>query len=118
MNVRVNFLQVINTKDRENKSTLLHFLIQYAEKEFPQILSFSDDLVHVDEASRLVHEAKANLFQNLLSFFIFPPFLRMSCDNLQKLLKQMDNSIKNLETDLMNAQRSPPPESDDRRVKS
>lgn len=49
------------------------------EEKFPDILSFSEEVVHVDRASRV------------------------SMDTIQKTLKQMDSSIKNLETDLKNA---------------
>ena len=49
------------------------------EEKFSDILSFSEEVVHVDRASRV------------------------SMDTIQKTLKQMDSSIKNLETDLKNA---------------
>ncbi|XP_059080530.1 protein diaphanous-like isoform X3 [Tigriopus californicus] len=72
-----------NTKDRENKATLLHFLVEYVERDYPELLSFGDELFHLDSASRV------------------------SVESIQKILKQMDASIKNMETDLKNAQRSP-----------
>ena len=74
-----SFLQLTSTKDAENKTTLLHYLVDVIEEKFPDILSFSDEVVHVDRASRV------------------------SMDTIQKTLKQMDSSIKNLETDLKNA---------------
>lgn len=49
------------------------------EDKFFEILSFSEEVVHVDRASRV------------------------SMDTIQKTLKQMDSNIKNLETDLKNA---------------
>ena len=49
------------------------------ETKFPDLLSFNEELIHVDRASRV------------------------SLDSIQKTLKQMDSSIKNLETDLKNA---------------
>ena len=49
------------------------------EEKFPEILTFSEEVIHVDRASRV------------------------SMDGIQKTLKQMDNSIRNLETDLKNA---------------
>jgi len=70
-----------NTKDRDNKTTLLHFLVETIEKNHPDLLSFFDELIHLDKASRV------------------------STDSVQKALKQMDNSIRNLETDLKNASR-------------
>lgn len=71
-----------NTKDRENKGTLLHFLVEYVERDHPELLSFYDELIHLDPASRV------------------------SVETIQKVLKQMDSSIKNLEMDLKNASRA------------
>ena len=78
-----------NTKDRENKATLLHFLVEYVERDYPDLLSFADEMFHMDGASRI------------------------SVETIQKSLKQMDSSIKNLEMDLKNAARAPA-EKDDR----
>jgi len=71
-----------NTKDRDNKSTLIHFLVETLEKDYPECLNFADELIHVDKAART------------------------SSEQIQKVLKQMDNNIKNLETDLKNATRA------------
>ncbi len=83
-------LQLSNTKDRENKDTLLHFLVEYVERDHPELLAFADELIHVDSAARV------------------------SVESMQKVLKQMDSSIKNLEMDLKNAARAPTTEPDDR----
>ena len=74
--------QLSNTKDRENKGTLLHFLVEYVERDHPDLLHFYDDLIHLDSASRV------------------------NVENVQRDVRQMDASIKNLETDLKNAVRS------------
>jgi len=71
--------KLTSTKDAENKTTLLHYLVDIIEEKFPEILTFSEEVIHVDRASRV------------------------SMDGIQKTLKQMDNSIRNLETDLKNA---------------
>lgn len=73
--------QLTSTKDAENKATLLHYLVDTIETKFIDILTFSEEIIHVDRASRV------------------------SMDTIQKTLKQMDSSIKNLETDLKNAQK-------------
>ena len=62
-----------NTKDRENKATLLHFLVEMVEQNHPELLVFGDEMIHLDNAARV------------------------SVENIQKTLKQMDSSIKNLE---------------------
>ncbi len=77
----LSFFQLSNTKDRENKGTLLHFLVEYVERDHPELLSFTDELIHLDSAARV------------------------SVESIHKALKQMDSSIKNLETDLKNASR-------------
>ncbi|XP_042168852.1 protein diaphanous homolog 3-like [Oncorhynchus tshawytscha] len=41
-----------DTKSADQKSTLLHFLAAVCEEEFPEVTKFSDDLQHVDRASR------------------------------------------------------------------
>ena len=78
-----------NTKDRENKNTLLYFLVEHIEKDYPELLSFADEMIHIDSASRV------------------------NIENIQKLLKQMDNSIKALDMDLKNNAKAAP-EKDDR----
>merc|ERR1719242_1307790 len=77
-----------NTKDRENRHTLLHFLVEHIEKDYPELLSFADELFHLDGATRV------------------------NIDNIQKLLKQMDSSIKALDMDLKNAARAAPERDD------
>lgn len=67
-----------NTKDSDNKHTLLHYLVDVVEKKFPEALSFPDDLAHVDKASRV------------------------NVDIIQKSMRQMNIAVKNLETDLLN----------------
>lgn len=67
------------TKDLENKQTLLHYICETVENKFAELINFYDELSHVDKASRV------------------------SVDNVQKTLRQMDSSIKNLETDLANS---------------
>lgn len=75
----VSFLtKLTNTKDNENKHTLLHYIADVVEKNFPDTLTFWEDLRHVDKASRV------------------------SLENIQKTMRQMKNSLKNLESDLEN----------------
>ncbi|XP_031331598.1 protein diaphanous isoform X3 [Photinus pyralis] len=75
----ISFLtKLTGTKDIHNKSTLLHYIVETVERKFPELLNFYDELPHIDKASRV------------------------SLDVIQKTLKQMDSSIKNLETDLAN----------------
>lgn len=46
------FLQLKDTKSADQKTTLLHFLAQVCEEEFPAVIKFVEDLQHVDRASR------------------------------------------------------------------
>lgn len=72
--------KLMNTKTADNKRTLLHFLADTVEKKFPDYLTFADELIHVEQASR-VNE-----------------------DNVQKNISQLMKSVKQLETDVKNAQ--------------
>ncbi|KAK6325862.1 hypothetical protein J4Q44_G00052040, partial [Coregonus suidteri] len=65
-----------DTKSADQKSTLLHFLAAVCEEEFPEVTKFSDDLQHVDRASRVSAEA------------------------LEKNLVQMERQLVQLERDL------------------
>ncbi|CAH1126871.1 unnamed protein product [Ceutorhynchus assimilis] len=83
----MNFLtKLTGTKDAANKQTLLHYIAETVETKWPDLLNFYDEMPHIDRASRV------------------------SLDTIQKSLKQMDNSIKNLKTDLENNR---VPQSDD-----
>ncbi|KAM3877205.1 protein diaphanous homolog 3-like [Diretmus argenteus] len=65
-----------DTKSADQKTTLLHFLAQVCEEEFPDVIKFVDDLEHVDRASRV------------------------SAENLEKTLRQMERQLQQLERDL------------------
>uniref|UniRef100_A0A3Q1DDG9 Diaphanous-related formin 3 n=1 Tax=Amphiprion ocellaris TaxID=80972 RepID=A0A3Q1DDG9_AMPOC len=65
-----------DTKSADQKTTLLHFLAQACEEEFPDVIKFVDDLEHVDRASRV------------------------SAENLEKSLRQMERQLLQLERDL------------------
>ncbi|XP_049792914.1 protein diaphanous isoform X1 [Schistocerca nitens] len=83
----ISFLpKLTSTKDVENKMTLLHYLVAIIENKFPELLTFNEEMEHVDRAARV------------------------SVEILQKSLRLMDTSIRNLETDLSN---SKVPQSDD-----
>ncbi|XP_031777153.1 protein diaphanous isoform X5 [Nasonia vitripennis] len=76
----ISFLtKLTSTKDIENKQTLLHYLVDTIERKFPDCLNFFEELGHVDKASRV------------------------SLENIQRTLRQMDANIRNLEQDLNNA---------------
>ncbi|KAJ8350121.1 hypothetical protein SKAU_G00252510 [Synaphobranchus kaupii] len=65
-----------DTKSADQKQTLLHFLAEACEESFPEVLKFVEDLQHVDRASRV------------------------SAENLERNLKQMERQIVQLERDL------------------
>ncbi|XP_058886258.1 protein diaphanous homolog 3-like isoform X2 [Acipenser ruthenus] len=65
-----------DTKSSDQKKTLLHFLAEVSEERFPDVLKFVDDWQHVDKASRV------------------------SAENLEKNLKQMEGQLLQLEKDL------------------
>ncbi|XP_012224016.1 protein diaphanous isoform X2 [Linepithema humile] len=76
----ISFLtKLTSTKDIDNKQTLMHYLVDTIERKYPECLKFIDELPHVDRASRV------------------------SLENVQRTLRQMDTNIRNLEQDLANA---------------
>jgi diaphanous 2 len=62
--------------------------VETIESKFPELMTFSEDLTHVDKAARV------------------------SVETIQKTLRQMDANIRNLETDLNNTKQ---PQGDDDR---
>jgi len=72
--------KLVNTKTRDNKQTLMHFLVMTAEKHFPDVMDLSEELMHIEKAARV------------------------SDDCLQKNLAQLTKSLKQLEIDIKNAQ--------------
>nr|XP_019935293.1 PREDICTED: protein diaphanous homolog 3 [Paralichthys olivaceus] len=65
-----------DTKSADQKTTLLHFLAHVCEQDFPDVIKFVEDLQHVDRASRV------------------------SAENLEKSLRQMERQLLQLERDL------------------
>ena len=57
----------------------MHYLVDTIERKFPECLSFAEELAHVDRASRV------------------------SLENIQRTLRQMESNIKNLEQDVNNS---------------
>ena len=77
-----------NTKDRDNKRTLLHFLVETIEHSYPDLINFYEDIMHLDKAARV------------------------SCESIEKLLKQIEASLRNVDTDLVIASKAIPDEED------
>ena len=42
----------MNTKGHDGRTTLLHFLVDTIEKKYPDLLSFHEELMHVEQAAR------------------------------------------------------------------
>lgn len=68
--------KLVATKAEDNRTTLLHFLVDTVEKKAPDILNFHQELQHVDDASRI------------------------SAEQLHKSLEQMKRSINDLDKDI------------------
>ncbi|KAM8971907.1 protein diaphanous homolog 1 [Pelodytes ibericus] len=75
-----------DTKSADQKTTLLHFLTDCCEQDYPDVLKFPDEMVHVEKASRV------------------------SAETLQKSLDQMKKQISDLQRDIENF----PPSSDEK----
>lgn len=75
----ISFLcKLRDTKSTDQKMTLLHFLAELCENDYPDVLKFPDELAHVEKASRV------------------------SAENLQKNLDQMKKQISDVERDIKN----------------
>ncbi|XP_037531214.1 protein diaphanous homolog 1 [Nematolebias whitei] len=74
-----------DTKSADLKQTLLHFLADVCQEQHPDVMSFPDELIHVEKASRV------------------------SAETIQKNLELMGRQIKNLEKDL---ETFPPPQNE------
>ncbi|NXA33893.1 DIAP3 protein, partial [Eudromia elegans] len=65
-----------DTKSADQKTTLLHFLVEICEEKYQDILNFVEDFQHLDKASKV------------------------SAENLEKSLKYMEKQLQQLEKDL------------------
>ncbi|XP_071596617.1 protein diaphanous homolog 3 [Heliangelus exortis] len=65
-----------DTKSADQKTTLLHFLVEVCEESYQDVLNFIEDFQHLDKASKV------------------------SAENLEKSLKQMEKQLQQLEKDL------------------
>ncbi|XP_068015007.1 protein diaphanous homolog 3 isoform X2 [Melanerpes formicivorus] len=65
-----------DTKSADQKTTLLHFLVEVCEERYPDVLNFIEDFQHLDKASKV------------------------SAENLEKSLKHMEQQLQQLEKDL------------------
>ncbi|XP_065264887.1 protein diaphanous homolog 1 [Emys orbicularis] len=75
----ISFLcKLRDTKSTDQKLTLLHFLTELCEQQYPDVMKFPDELIHVEKASRV------------------------SAENLQKNLDQMKKQISDLQHDVEN----------------
>uniref|UniRef100_A0A8C3R5Q3 Diaphanous related formin 3 n=1 Tax=Cyanoderma ruficeps TaxID=181631 RepID=A0A8C3R5Q3_9PASS len=65
-----------DTKSADQKTTLLHFLVEVCEESYQDVLNFVEDFQHLDKASKV------------------------SAENLEKSLKHMERQLQQLEKDL------------------
>ncbi|XP_069754167.1 protein diaphanous homolog 1-like [Narcine bancroftii] len=85
----INFLcKLKDTKSTDQKITLMHFLAEVCEEKYPEVICFTEELNHVEKASRV------------------------SAEMLQKNLDQMRKQITRLEKDIESF-----PQSDDEQDK-
>ncbi|KAK2178702.1 hypothetical protein NP493_533g01102 [Ridgeia piscesae] len=71
-----------NTKTSDQKLTLMHFLVKTIEERYPDLLSFPEELLHVDQAARVSED-----------------FLQKNITMMGRSLRQMEIDIKNAQTD-------------------
>ncbi|CAL8307915.1 unnamed protein product [Arctogadus glacialis] len=71
-------LHLRDTKSVEHNITLLHFLAELCQEKHPEIMSFPDELEHVESASRVPAE-----------------ILSSSLSNMEKQIQRLESDIKN-----------------------
>uniref|UniRef100_A0A8C5B529 Diaphanous related formin 2 n=1 Tax=Gadus morhua TaxID=8049 RepID=A0A8C5B529_GADMO len=75
----ISFLcKLRDTKSVEHNITLLHFLAELCQEKHPEIMSFPDELEHVESASRVPAE-----------------ILSSSLSNMEKQIQRLESDIKN-----------------------
>ncbi|XP_021261384.1 protein diaphanous homolog 2 isoform X2 [Numida meleagris] len=75
----ITFLcKIIDTKSTDHKTTLLHFLAEVCEENYRDILKFTDELQHVESASKVSDKT-----------------LKGSLDSMDKQIQRIENDIKN-----------------------
>nr|XP_008107214.1 PREDICTED: protein diaphanous homolog 1 isoform X2 [Anolis carolinensis] len=73
----ISFLcKLRDTKSADQKLTLLHFLVETCEQQYPDVLKFPDELIHVEKACQV------------------------SAENLRKNLDQMKKQISDVQRDV------------------
>jgi diaphanous 2 len=45
-------LQLENTKSHDGKRTLMHFLAETVEKSYPDLVNFTEEILHIEKAVR------------------------------------------------------------------
>uniref|UniRef100_A0A8C3LJY5 Diaphanous related formin 2 n=1 Tax=Chrysolophus pictus TaxID=9089 RepID=A0A8C3LJY5_CHRPC len=74
----ITFLcKIIDTKSTDQKTTLLHFLAEVCEENHRDILKFTDDLQHVESASKVSDKT-----------------LKSNLDSMNKQIQHIENDIK------------------------
>ncbi|MBN3287936.1 DIAP2 protein, partial [Polyodon spathula] len=75
----ISFLcKLRDTKSADQKTTLLHFLADMCEKKHSDILKFTDELTHVESASKVSAQ-----------------ILKASLDTMERQIQRLENDIKN-----------------------
>lgn len=76
----ISFLPKLqNTRAADGKTTLVHYLAQVVEEKHPDLLQFTEELSYVERASRVSDEV-----------------LQKNLNTMEKSLKQLEIDIKNL----------------------
>uniref|UniRef100_A0A803Y3Q3 Diaphanous related formin 2 n=1 Tax=Meleagris gallopavo TaxID=9103 RepID=A0A803Y3Q3_MELGA len=74
----ITFLcKIIDTKSTDQKTTLLHFLAEVCEENYRDILKFTDELQHVENASKVSDKT-----------------LKSNLDSMNKQIQHIENDIK------------------------
>lgn len=89
----------------------MHFLADTVEKNHPDLVNFTEEILHIEKAARGLYNLPVLFTQELFILFHIVLISPVSEENIQKNIRQMEKSVKQLEIDVKNAQndKSAPP---------
>jgi hypothetical protein len=93
-----SLLKLSDTRARNNKMTLMHYLCKLVGEKMPELLDFANDLVHLEAASKvcLLFMVTSVSFHLLVYCTCFILFLKMQIE-LKTLAEEMQAATKGLE---------------------
>ncbi|XP_078403362.1 protein diaphanous homolog 2 isoform X3 [Cetorhinus maximus] len=88
-----------DTKSIDQKATLMHFLAEITEEKYPEILKFTDEISHIESASKDFDSCSMVSQVPFLKAYSVD-MIKVSDQNLKSSLDAMERQIQRLESDI------------------